>query len=144
MAIKELLTPTQRKQIYEIPEEMEDRELARYYRLSDEELKVVYQQRGAANRLGFGVQIGYLRFPGRPLAANEKVPEFIVKYIAGQIKVSPSAMQNYARERDTTRREHLVKIRNTFGFRNFTSKEYRELAQWSADCYGDRQRDYFG
>ncbi|PDY44971.1 hypothetical protein COL30_05125 [Bacillus pseudomycoides] len=25
-----------------------------------------------ANRLGFAIQIAYLRFPGRPLSANEK------------------------------------------------------------------------
>ncbi|PEO18954.1 hypothetical protein CN542_13775 [Bacillus pseudomycoides] len=30
------------------------------------------KQRGIANRLGFAIQIAYLRFPGRPLSANEK------------------------------------------------------------------------
>ena len=38
-------------------------------------------------------------------------------------------MQDYA-ERDTTRREHISEIRNTFRYRTFTAIEYKELAKW--------------
>lgn len=93
-------------------------------------MQIINKQRGAANRLGFAIQIAYLRFPGRPLSANEKVPDFIVHTIAKQLRILPSAIKNYARGRDTTRREHLSKIRSTLGFRTFTLKEYRELARW--------------
>ncbi|PGU92156.1 DUF4158 domain-containing protein, partial [Bacillus cereus] len=130
MVTRELLTSSQRAYFYEIPEYMDQQEILRYYTISDEELQIINKQRGAANRLGFAIQIAYLRFPGRPLSANEKVPDFIVHTIAKQLGISPSAIQNYARERDTTRREHLIKIRGTFGFRTFTIKEYRELASW--------------
>ncbi len=104
------------------------REILRYYTISDEELQIINKQRGAANRLGFAIQIAYLRFPGRPLSANETVPDFIVHTIAKQLRILPSAIQNYARGRDATRREHLSKIRNTLGFRTFTLKEYRDLS----------------
>ncbi|WP_142346177.1 DUF4158 domain-containing protein [Bacillus cereus] len=109
---------------------MDKREILRYYTISDEELKIINKQRGATNRLGFAIQIAYLRFPGRPLSTNEKVPDFIVHTIAKQLGISPSAIQNYVRGRDTTRREHVIKIRNTLEFRNFNLKEYRELARW--------------
>ncbi len=66
MARQELLTNVQRKELYALPKYINDRNAIRYYTLSDEEVKVVYQQRGAANRLGFAIQIAYLRFPGRP------------------------------------------------------------------------------
>ncbi|EOO60131.1 hypothetical protein IKE_06018 [Bacillus cereus VD196] len=46
---------------------MDERELIRCYTLSDEELQIINQQRGDYNRLGFAIQISYLRFPGRPL-----------------------------------------------------------------------------
>lgn len=109
---------------------MDEREILRYYTISDEELQIINKQRGAANRLGFAIQIAYLRFPGRPLSANEKVPNFIVHTIAIQLGISPSAIKNYARGRDTTRQEHLIKIRSALGFRTFTLKDYRELARW--------------
>ncbi|XMA23507.1 Tn3 family transposase (plasmid) [Bacillus bombysepticus] len=130
MKTRELLTTEQREYFYSIPDVMDERETLRYYTISHEELRIINKQRGAANRLGFAIQIAYLRFPGRPLSSNEKVPDFIVHTIAKQLRVLPSAIQNYARERDATRREHLIKIRNTLGFRTFTLKEYRELARW--------------
>lgn len=65
---------------------MDEREILRYYTISDEELQIINKQRGAANRLGFAIQITYLRFPGRPLSANEKVPDFIVHTIAKQLR----------------------------------------------------------
>ncbi|HDR5272770.1 TPA: DUF4158 domain-containing protein, partial [Bacillus thuringiensis] len=130
MKTRELLTAEQREYFYEVPEHMDEREILRYYTISDEELQIINKQRGAANRLGFAIQIAYLRFPGRTLSANEKVPDFIVHTIAKQLRILPSAIENYARERDTTRREHLSKIRSTLGFRTFTLKEYRELARW--------------
>lgn len=126
MATRELLTPSQRKQFYEISGNMNQRELARYYTITPEEKAVIHQQRGAPNRLGYAVQICYLRFPGRPLAAGELVPDYILSYIAKQIGIAPESMQHYA-SRDETRREHIIKIRNQFGYRTFTSKEYREL-----------------
>ncbi|SHE40781.1 protein of unknown function [Seinonella peptonophila] len=106
-------------------------ELARYYTITPEEKSVIHQQRGASNRLGYAVQICYLRFPGRPLASTESVPESILHYISKQIGISPDSLKNYAGSRGgETRREHLRKIRNQFGYRTFTSKEYRELAHW--------------
>lgn len=103
MVTRELLTSSQRAYFYEIPEGMDQRKIVRYYTISDEELKIINRQRGAANKLGFAIQITYLRFPGRPLSANEKVPDFIVHKIAKQIGILPLAIQNYARGRDTTR-----------------------------------------
>jgi TnpA family transposase len=127
---RELLTPFERKQLFEIPEHMEKRELARYYTLSDEEKQIIKQQHGAPNRLGFAMQIAYLRFPSRPLAMGEQVPAFILDYIAEQIGISSKAMQQYASTRDETRREHLSRIRKIFGYRTFTSQTYKELVRW--------------
>lgn len=129
MATRELLTPSQRLQFYEVLENMDQRELARYYTITPEEKSVINQQRGAPNRLGYAVQICYLRFPGRPLAAGESVPDLILRYIAKQVGISPEAMKHYA-SRDETRREHVIKIRNQFEYHAFTIKEYRELAHW--------------
>lgn len=105
---RELLTTEQREYFYGVPEHMDERKILRYYTISDEELQIINRQRGAAYRLGCAIQIAYLRFPGRPLSTSEKVPDFIVHTIAKQLRILPSAIENYARGRDATRREHLL------------------------------------
>lgn len=87
MKTRELLTVEQREYFYEVPEHMDEREILRYYTISDEEFQIINKQRGAANRLGFAIQIAYLRFPGGPLPANEKVPDFIIYTIAKQLRI---------------------------------------------------------
>ncbi|MBM7585655.1 TnpA family transposase [Bacillus pakistanensis] len=130
MARQELLTEAQRKEFYDVPEYVSDRDAIRYYTLSEEELNIIYKQRSATNRLGFAIQIAYLRFPGRPLASREKIPAHLVHRIANQLGIVPSVIQHYAQGRDETRREHLGRIRKELHFRSFTMREYRELSHW--------------
>ncbi|AKR13250.1 hypothetical protein AC241_31865 (plasmid) [Bacillus thuringiensis] len=49
MVTRELLTSSQRAYFYEIPEYMDQREILRYYTISDEELQIINKQRGAPN-----------------------------------------------------------------------------------------------
>ncbi len=92
MPTRELLTPSQRSQFTELLEPMGERDLVRHYTLTPEELEAVGEKRGASNRLGYAVQIAMLHYPGRPLAARERVPEWMLQYIASQIEVDPQAM----------------------------------------------------
>ena len=65
MPTRELLTPSQRVQLLDIPPDMSEQILARYYTLSEDDLSLIKQRRRNHNRLGFAVQLAYLRFPGR-------------------------------------------------------------------------------
>jgi len=130
MPTREVLSPSQRAQFIDIPDAIGERELARYYTLSPDELTVIEQRRRPHNRLGFAVQLCYLRFPGRPLCADEQVPEPVLAYIAAHLGLDPAVMRDYAQERDTTRREHLGEIQRTFGFCPFDAQSYRALAVW--------------
>jgi TnpA family transposase len=130
MPTHEVLAPSQRAQFTELPDSLSERDLARYYTLSPEDLAVIAQRRRPHNRLGFAVQLAYLRFPGRPLRAGEQPPEAVVAYLAAQLDLDPVVLEEYARERDTTRREHLLEIQRTFEFRPFSTQTYRELAAW--------------
>jgi hypothetical protein len=47
--------------------------------------------------------------------------------VAAQLGEHPSAFDEYAKSRDTTRREHLVEIVRSFGFRPFDAEARREL-----------------
>jgi TnpA family transposase len=77
LATRELLSPVQRLQFTEIPDSITTRDIARYYTLSNDELKIIKERRRPHNRLGFAVQLCYLRFPGRVWILGEIVPESV-------------------------------------------------------------------
>ena len=80
------------------------------------------------NRLGFSIQLCHLRFPGWPLRAGEAPAPQLLAYVARQLNVSPELFQDYARARDTTRREHLLELQRGFGFQTFTDALSNTLA----------------
>lgn len=50
MPTRELLSPSQRAQFTEIPPDMGERDMARYYMLTDDDLKVINRHRGPHKR----------------------------------------------------------------------------------------------
>jgi hypothetical protein len=78
LATRELLSPAQRLQFTEIPDSITTRDIARYYTFSNDELKIIKERRRPHNRLGFAVQLCYLRFPGRVWNLGEIVPESVL------------------------------------------------------------------
>src|SRR3954447_15192143 len=94
-------------------------DLIRYYTLSEHDLSVIRQRRGAANRLGFAVQLCYMRHPGVILATDKLPSAPLLRLVATQLKVARESWAVY-RQRVQTRREHLVELQALFGFRSFT------------------------
>jgi hypothetical protein len=126
---RELLAPAQRAQFTTLPVRSA-RDLARYDTRSAEDLAAIGRRRRPHDRPGFAVQLASLRFPGRPLQAEETVPPAIAAKLAAQVGVDPAALDAYARERDATRREHLLEVQRVLGFRPFDGRAYREPAAW--------------
>jgi hypothetical protein len=125
MPRRELLTPAEREALLAFPTEEAD--LIRHYTFSTHDLAVIRQCRGDHNRLGFAVQLCYLRFPGRLLALDEVPYPPILGMAAAQLKVATRAWPFYA-ERQETRREHLLELQERFGFQTFTRAHYRQFA----------------
>jgi TnpA family transposase len=130
MPTRELLAPSQRAQFTELPAILDDRTLARFYTLSDHDLKLIRRHRRASTQLGFAVQLGYARLPGRVLRVGEEAHPQIVATLASQLGVDPAVFATYLHGRETTRREHLLELQRDFGFRSFSATIYRELAGW--------------
>jgi TnpA family transposase len=105
-----LLTADQRDAFMRIPPNLSERDLGRFYTMSAHDLEIVGRRRRPANRLGFAVHLGLLRFPGRTLADMPEVPKRVVQYIAEQIGVDPDVFEHYG-ERDNTIFEHLDELR---------------------------------
>jgi TnpA family transposase len=69
MPRRSILTTAERAGLLAIPESRE--ELIRQYTFSDQDLSIIRQRRGPANRLGFAIQLCYLRHPGTVLGVEE-------------------------------------------------------------------------
>ena len=122
------LTPEQRHLFTEIPADLSDREIARYYTFNQKDLDLIKQRRRLHNRLGFAVQLAVLRFPGRPLKDLTEIPSRVLAAIADQLQIPASAFARYG-DRENTIYEHLDEIRQKCGFRECRWKEYLWVAR---------------
>jgi len=130
MPHQDLLSPAQRLELLALPVSL--KEIAELYTLSASDQDLVAKRRGGSNRLGFAVQLSFLRFPGRVWSPEEVIPAAMLRFIAQQVGSDPSELSVYA-ERDETRREHLGDLLREYGWKAFTQRDYRNLSLWLAD-----------
>lgn len=72
MARRNLLTNEERRRLFE--PRVDELPLIRNYTLSIDDLDIIGNRRGNANRLGIAAQLSLLRFPGFGLRTNEDLP----------------------------------------------------------------------
>jgi hypothetical protein len=122
MPRRSLLTAAQLETLFAFP--VTAVAIARHYTFDERDLAIIGQRRGAHNRLGFAVQLCYLRYPGQALAPDRPPPDNLLAYVSQQLGAKPSSWAKYA-QRDETRREHALELQAAFGYRPFTAVEYR-------------------
>ena len=86
MPRRSILSAAERESLLALPDTKD--ELIRHYTFSETDLSIIRQRRGPANRLGFAVQLCYLRFPGVILGVDEPPFPPLLKLVADQLKVS--------------------------------------------------------
>ena len=123
MPRRSILSATERESLLALPDAKDD--LIRYYTFSETDQSVIRQHRGPANRLGFAVQLCYLRFPGVILGPDELPFPPLLRIVASQLKVPVESWSDYG-QREQTRREHLAELQTVFGFQPFTMSHYRQ------------------
>ena len=126
MPRRSILSAAERESLLALPDTKD--ELIRHYTFSESDLSIIRQRRGPANRLGFAVQLCYLRFPGVILGADEPPFPPLLRLVANQLKVGIECWDEYG-QREQTRREHLVELQTVFGFQPFTIGHYRQAVQ---------------
>jgi len=126
MPRRSILSAAERESLLALPDNRND--LIRRYTLSESDLSTTRQRRGAANRLGFAVQLCYLRFPGIVLGVDQPAVSSTADLVAGQLKIPVEHWAEYG-DRAQTRREHLVELQTVFGFRPFTTGHNRIAVQ---------------
>ncbi len=130
MPRRSLLSETERASLLILPQSQDD--LIQRYSFTDADLALIRQRRGAANRLGFAVQMCLLRYPGYALASDTALPDPVLHWIAKQVRSDAEAWPEYA-EREKTRNEHLHELRAYLGLSVFGLPDYRKLVHSLAD-----------
>jgi TnpA family transposase len=126
MPRRSILSAAERESLLALPDTND--ELIRHYTFSESDLSIINQRRGRANRLGFAVQLCYLRFPGIILGVDEAPFPPLLKLAADQLRAAPDSWETYG-QREQTRREHLVELQTTFGFQTFSAHNHRQAVQ---------------
>ena len=122
MPRRSILSVSEREGLLALPENQDD--LIRYYTLNESDLSIIRQRRGSANRLGFAIQLCYLRFPGITLGVDQSPFPFLLKLVADQLKVPAECWEDYG-QRKQTRREHLSELQTWLGMSMFSAADYR-------------------
>jgi len=126
MPRRSILSVTDLANLLALPDD--DDEFIRRYTLSATDLALIRQRRGAGNRLGFATQLCYMRYPGVMLTVETQSSERLLRLVAGQLKIDPTAWNEYG-QRAETRREHVLELQAAFGFRSFTNKDVGNAAR---------------
>src|ERR1035438_2004537 len=122
----QILSDLERKNIFEIPEDKD--ELIRLYTLSERDISLIMQySRGIENRLGFAIQLCYMRFPGIILPPTEPPSLLMLNFIGAQLNIYPQVWNNYS-QRAETRREHILSLQSILDVEVFTTVNHYELA----------------
>jgi len=88
-ARRSILSAAERDNLLALPEGKD--ELIRRYTLAESDLSIISRHRGAANRLGFAVQLCYLRFPGIVLGVDDAPFPPLPRMVAAQLRVAGKA-----------------------------------------------------
>ncbi len=126
MPRRRLLTAAERGHLLALPET--DDALIRHYTLSEADLAVIGQRRGDHNRLGFAVQLCYLRYPGIALPAETEPPTRLLAFVSQQLTVEADIWPQYA-QRQETRREHLMELQAWLGLSPFSGADYQRFME---------------
>jgi TnpA family transposase len=124
MPRRTILNPTDCKGLFGLPESPDD--MIRCYSFSEADISMIRQRRGDHNRIGFAVQLCYLRYPGIAMPADAKPPESLLILIGQQLFIDSRAWKAYA-ERPVTRLEHLMELQTWMKLTRFTIADMRHM-----------------
>jgi len=129
MPRRSILSTAGRERLLAVPDTRED--LIRHYTFSEADLAIIRRRRGPANRLGFAVQLCYMRFPGIILGVTQVPFPPLLTLVADQLKVADAHWDDYG-QREQTRREHRLELQAWLGMALFSAAHYHRCVHQMA------------
>jgi hypothetical protein len=123
------LTDAERDCLNRFPTDVAPTDLLAYFTLSETDNTFIQSHRGDHNRLGYALQLVALRLLGFAPDDMSTAPRRAVAYVALQLGVSSSALDQYG-DRIHTRTDHLREIQAHVGFRDARPSDFDALLSW--------------
>jgi hypothetical protein len=121
------------------PETIDDRDLARFFRLDGEDLGFVRRQHSAAGQLGMALQLCSLRWLGFVPDDLPGAPPEALNALAATLDVPARAIFDYS-VRPQTRREHRPLVREHAGFVAGGERELKPARAWLTERALEHER----
>lgn len=96
------------------PVNLDELQLARYFHPDEADKEFIGKSRGDHNRLGIVLQIGGVRFLGTFLPDMNHIPSGVQHFTAGLLGIRDITILAEYDQRQNTRREHAVLIRQRY------------------------------
>ena len=125
----QFLSDAEHARLNRFPEEVEPDDLDRYFWLCDDDREAMQRLRGAHNQLGFGLQIGCLRYLGFFPDELQQIPTVVVDYVAAQLQLSAEVLMLYS-QGSSQQRQHQKQIQTLLGYRRATPLDLLSLDKW--------------
>lgn len=125
------LSAVEHERLNRCPDDISLADLDTFFQLNTLDRTVIRALRGAANRLGFALQLGCLRYLGFFPNNFQQLDSRIVTYMAEQTATSAEAFKDY-RKPQSTLYEHQHKILIHLNYRRITPMDVLALEQWLA------------
>jgi TnpA family transposase len=120
------LTLSERESLLAFPEMLDG--FIQHYTFSESDIAAIQQRRGDHNRLGFAIQLCYLRYPGMALPTDAEPPATLFSVVCRQLKIAPEMWPQYAK-RAETRREHLAELQAWLNITPFAGTHFRQFVR---------------
>jgi len=132
---KGLLTVAQRNNLLSL-DKLNTEEFKSYFSFSTEDIELINKHRGMPNRMGFGVQLCLVRYPGIPLSDDLEIPRYLLEYIGAQLEIPAVEFKNYGKGKNTLF-SHLTEICTYYNYQEFTSTSKNELINILEDAVNE-------
>jgi hypothetical protein len=119
----------ERKRLERFPDRIAVEDLRACFALSDRDRVLVFDQRGAENRLGLAVALCALRFLGFVPDDIASIPDEALVFVAGQVDAAPHELLAYG-ARAQTRSDHLQLVLAHLDWRRAEEADRGRLADW--------------
>lgn len=125
-----LLTKEQEQEILHTSIVFTDKELEIIFHLLPEDMEVINQNRRLQNRLGFALQLCWIRLTGGSFPNIADVPKYIIEYVAGKLSTTKDVLQGYGNRRQT-KNEHFQKICERYNYHSFDDTIRKEIISFT-------------
>ncbi|MEE8264274.1 MAG: Tn3 family transposase [Gammaproteobacteria bacterium] len=123
------LTSKERERLVCFPDDIQQWDLITYFTLTEHDCSLIDSYQGESNRLGAALQLCAVRYLGFCPANLNTTSSDVTAFLARQLKVDPSVLQDYGKRR-MTRSVHFNAVLNHLGFRRVQIEDHEQIVEW--------------